>query len=211
MPTKDYRDDLKQERETLAKLLGEREEIEVKIARGKKRIAALAELCDESEFAEQVMDLDLGGLTDVCRTVLRASRKPWMSISEIQEAIKELGFPLDQYKAATASITTTVNRLVDGQEVVMDKLPQGGSGYKWVGRTLPFLRALMGIPLDPNLVPESVRKYVVSKGEDQKPKPEHPMRKAFGGPSNRSAFYGGGEKPTVGEQIKRALGGEKKK
>jgi hypothetical protein len=163
MVAKDYRDDLKQERETLANLLQQREEIEVKIARGKKRIAALAELCDESEFAEQVLDLDLGGLTDVCRTVLRASRKTWLTIPEIQEAIKELGFPLDQYKAAPASITTTVNRLVDGKEVVVDKRPQGASEYKWVGRDLVWLRALMGVQVDPDSLPDSVAHYVGKK------------------------------------------------
>ena len=130
--SRNYRDDLKRERETLGRLLRQREETEIKVARTKKRIAALAELCDESEFAEQVLDLDLGGLTDVCKTVLRASRKGWMTIPEIQEAIKELGFPLSEYKAPTASITTTLNRMV-GETVVVDKRSGGGSEYKWVG------------------------------------------------------------------------------
>src|SRR5271166_4384932 len=112
-----YSVDLKREREILAGLLREREETEIKIARQKKRVAALAELCEESEFAEQAIDLNLGGLTDVCRTAMRAARKEWMSIAEIQETVSELGFPLNQYKAPAASITTTVNRLVDAGEV----------------------------------------------------------------------------------------------
>ena len=56
-----------------------------------------------------------------------------MTIAEIQQAIKELGFPLDKYKAPTASITTTVNRLVDADEVVIEKHVGGANEYKYVG------------------------------------------------------------------------------
>jgi hypothetical protein len=128
-----HRDDLTQEREKLAQFLREREQIETKIAHQKRRVAALAELSDESEFADALLDLDLGGLTDVCRTAMRASRKEWLTIAEIQEAIKELGFPLHQYKAAGASITTTVIRLVDAGEVAIEK-HAGANEYKWVGK-----------------------------------------------------------------------------
>jgi hypothetical protein len=130
---KKYIDDLKQESQVLAQLLRDREEIEVKIARQRKRITALVELCDESEFGRP-FDFDLGGLTDVCRTAMRASRKEWMTIAEIQAAVKALGFPLDKYKAPAASITTTVNRLATAEEVVVDKRSAAGaSEYKYVG------------------------------------------------------------------------------
>ena len=71
MVVKKYIDDLKQEITELVKLLQDRDDIEVQIARHKKRVAALAELCDESEFGDQPLDLDHGGLTDVCRTAMR--------------------------------------------------------------------------------------------------------------------------------------------
>src|SRR5208283_5985031 len=86
---------------------------------------------------EQVpgFDLDLGGLTDACRTVMRGSRKAWMTIAEIQEGLRELGFPLKDYKAPTASITTTVNRLAEPEvgEVVVEKHVGRANEYKWVG------------------------------------------------------------------------------
>src|SRR5947199_2052222 len=104
MPANKYIADLLRESETLAKLLHERDEIEIKIARQKKRVAALAGLCDESEFGDGPFDFDLGGLADVCRTAMRASRKEWMTIAEVQAAIKELGYPLEKYKAPATSI-----------------------------------------------------------------------------------------------------------
>ena len=99
-----YQKDLKQAREDLADLLANREQIEIEIARQKRKVAALSELCDESELGDgvnealQSLGLDLGGLSDACRTAMRASRKEWMTITEIQESLKELGFPLDKFK-----------------------------------------------------------------------------------------------------------------
>ncbi len=138
-----YQKDLKQAREDLADLLANREQIEIEIARQKRKVAALSELCDESELGDgvnealQSLGLDLGGLSDACRTAMRASRKEWMTITEIQESLKELGFPLDKYKAPTASITTTVNRLADNNEVIVEKRLGGASEYKWVGQNVP--------------------------------------------------------------------------
>jgi len=133
-----YLKDLKEAREELGQMLAHREQVEIEIARQRRKVAALSELCEESDFANSVdllaaMGLEIGGLSDACRTALRASRKQWMTVAEIQEALKELGFPLDKYKAAAASITTTVNRLVDAGEVVVEKRPAGASEYKWVG------------------------------------------------------------------------------
>ncbi len=134
--TVNYKHELERHRAQLAELLADREDVEVKIARLKKKVAAFAELCDESEFADGI-DLDLGGLTDVCRTAMRASRKAWMAIADIQKIVEELGFPLDQYKAPAASITTTVNRLHDAGEVEVDRQMGETVKYKWAGKQAP--------------------------------------------------------------------------
>jgi hypothetical protein len=134
--TRDYRADFRAEEVNLIKLLKEQEELEVKIARQKKRLAALAELCNDNEIAEPP-DLDLGGLSDAVRTAMRASRKEWLTTADIQGLLRELGFPLNEYKAPAASITTTVNRMVDGGEVVASPRSQAGATeYKWVGKVL---------------------------------------------------------------------------
>jgi len=124
--------ELKKEQEKYARLLLEKERIETEIAKAKRRIAAWTELCDDTETGELVPDLDLGGLTDACRTVLRSSRKEWMTTADIQNDLRELGFPLGDYKAPAASITTTVNRLVDAGEVAVDRRSNpGATEYKW--------------------------------------------------------------------------------
>jgi hypothetical protein len=129
-----YKRDLKMAQESLALLLEQREEIETQIARAKRKIALLSELGDESGD-RKIPDLDLGGLTEACSTVLRASRKDWMTAGDIQAALKEMGFSLEKYKAPASTITTTVNRLVEAGRVV--RYPREGPGvaeYKWIGQ-----------------------------------------------------------------------------
>jgi chromosome segregation ATPase len=130
-----YGRDLERAMESLARMLEQREELEVQIARTKRKIALLSQLCDETDTLAPVPDLDLGGLTEACRTVLRASRKQWMTIAEIQAGLAELGFPLEKYKAATASITTTVNRMVESKDVVENSSTssEDATEYKWLG------------------------------------------------------------------------------
>lgn len=132
MGSVDHKNGLHSARSELARLLRERERIEVEIARQRRKVAAWAELCD-GEFTD-VNDPGLGGLSDACRTALRASRKEWMTASEIQTVLKELGFPLEKYKAPAASVTTTVNRLAESGQVVADRRTSlGATEYKWVG------------------------------------------------------------------------------
>jgi hypothetical protein len=133
----------KEEKE-LQRLLRLREETEIAIAKAKRRIAAWTQLMDDTETGELVVDLDMGGLTEACSTVMRSSRKVWMTIADIQEDLRELGFPLQDYKAPTASITTTVNRLVESGVVVVEKRTQAGANeYKWVGPSTSIGRRVM--------------------------------------------------------------------
>lgn len=130
-----YKEDLRHEKAKLAGMMAALENLETDIAKQKRKVAALAELCGENEFSELAVDLDLGGLTDACTTVLRGSRKEWLNTGEIQIALKELGFPIHTYKAPNASIATTVNRLAEDGVVVADKrLGAGAIEYKWVGK-----------------------------------------------------------------------------
>src|ERR1035441_1953872 len=110
----------------MASLLDQKERLEVQIAKQRRRVAAWQALSAEegedeaSAFpggaAQTVVDniFKEEGLSDACRTVLRGSRKDWMTITEVQAGLKELGFPLEKYKAPYASITTTVNRMAEG-------------------------------------------------------------------------------------------------
>ena len=129
-----YGRDLEHAMEALSKMLEQQEALEVQIARTKRKVALLSQLCDETDTLAVIPDLELGGLTEACRTVLRASRKEWMNVAEIANGLQELGFSLDKYKAPAASITTTIARMVDSGDVIPSgKTTPGATEYKWVG------------------------------------------------------------------------------
>ncbi len=179
MTAPDYVNALQKARVELAELLRKREELEVSIAKQKRKVAAWSELCDESEYSDatalgELIGLDLGGLTEACKTAMRASRKEWMTIAEILAALKELGFPLEKYKAPAASVTTTINRLVEAKEVIPDKHPGGAHEYKWAG---PLDQALQmyGLPVGNSQkrglpVPLTPRRYRRRAAESRGPR-----------------------------------------
>lgn len=125
----------------LALLLEEREQVEVKIARQRQKVAALDLLASQEDdsipdSAEEYLDtlLDRNGLTSAVCTVMRGNLG-WMTISQIQTELQKFGVDLSKYKAPAASITTTVNRLVEKSEV--DPRPaesfSGSAQYRWIG------------------------------------------------------------------------------
>jgi len=131
-PVNKYERDLKMMRGTLARLFAQREEVEMEIARTKRKIALLAEL--NSAAGAEPADLELGGLSSAVCTALRASRKGWITGNEIMVALRELGFPLGRYKAPLASVTTTVARLATSGGSVAKRISSSGAmEYKWVG------------------------------------------------------------------------------
>jgi hypothetical protein len=72
--TRRYNAELGQEREVLADLFRQREELAIKIAKQQTRVAALRSLTEESEV-EPMTEMNLGGLTNACRTAFRAAGK----------------------------------------------------------------------------------------------------------------------------------------
>jgi len=113
----------------LSELQRRSEELEVLLAKKKRRIAALAQLAYEDDDIKLTLRF-VEGLRDACRTALRASRKEWVTVPEIQQVVAELGFPVHELKAPAASITTTVNRLVKDEEV-LSRVVGGKREYKW--------------------------------------------------------------------------------
>ena len=127
----EYQRDVQLAREKLDLLLKWREGLETLIARTRRKITLLAELSEESESTE-IPDLGMGGLEDACITVLRGSKKDWLTTAEIQFGLKELGFPLDQYNVPHASITAAVNSLADADKITVDRQSTPGeTQYNW--------------------------------------------------------------------------------
>lgn len=124
-------------REALADLFKQREELEIRIAKAQRRLAALVTLIDESEESDKLLDLNLGGLTDAIRSALRAAGQRGLTPSEITLRLRQLYFPVGEYKNFRASLTTVLKRLVASGEVRVgiQDLHEGRdqSVYQWVG------------------------------------------------------------------------------
>lgn len=136
--TKSYKADLSDALAGLEGLLAERDELEIRIAKQKKRVAALKELADMSEDGAAPTGL-VDGITDACRTVLRAAERP-LYPAEVRERVESLGLP--PQKNMLASVHTILKRLAESREAE-EVPPQSGSGpiaYRWKLSVLPWLR-----------------------------------------------------------------------
>ena len=105
-------------RASLTELFRQREALEIAIARQQRRVAALAALVDESEEGDRILQLELGGLTDSVRSVLRAAGAAGgLTPKEIRSRLIQLYFPVNEYQNFMASLGTVLKRLVKSGEV----------------------------------------------------------------------------------------------
>lgn len=182
--TKDYNADFKQAVHDLLVMNSQRVQLETKIARQTKRVAALYELVQADGDGPALSGL-VDGISDACRVVLRAAAGKPMSPAEVRDAVQGLGLP--PQANLLASVHTTLKRLKDAGEVT--EINHGaGVAYRWVEGRMLTLASLLGSPLDPSLLPEEVR------GVIQGPSADDPVRKLAKGmrvrkPTKNPAFY----------------------
>jgi hypothetical protein len=132
-----HRAELERERKGLAELFRQREELATKIAKQQTRVAALAALCEASEEVDKMTEMDLGGLTNACRTAFRAAGNRGLLPTEVRGALERLRFPTHTHKNILASIHTVIGRLEQAGEIrnmIHDKhAGEDKSVYQWVG------------------------------------------------------------------------------
>ncbi len=132
--TQQYENDLSTALAELNQLMASREALEAQIARQKRKVAALQELVESNDGTKVVKLVD--GVTDACRTVLRASGRPLLPI-EVRDGVLRLGVP--SQANLLASVYTVLRRLKLSGEVIEDfeaSRNPGGSAvmaYRWVG------------------------------------------------------------------------------
>jgi hypothetical protein len=131
--TRNYIADLQDALRQLVLMASEREQLETKIAKQKKRVAALYELVQTDEGSAALSGL-VEGITDACRVVFRSAEKP-LSPAEVRDRVQALGLP--PQANLLASIHTTIRRMKTSGEVAENMLPleSGGTGafYVWQG------------------------------------------------------------------------------
>jgi len=134
---REYKTELERERRVLADLFRQREELATRIAKQQTRVAALAALSEECEEVDEMLEMDLGGLTNACRTAFRAAGNRGLMPTEVRGALQQLRFPTREYKNILSSIHTVIRRLERSGEVrkaihdIHDE--QDKSVYQWAG------------------------------------------------------------------------------
>lgn len=130
---KDYITDFKEALNELLLMTSEREQLETRIAKQKKRVAALYELVQTDEGSTALSGL-VEGITDACRVVFRAAERPLLPV-EVRDRVQALGLP--SQANLLASVHTTIRRMKDAGEIGESVLPleSGGTAafYIWVG------------------------------------------------------------------------------
>lgn len=78
--------------------------LEMEVAKLKRTITALAALCSESPWADEL------GITDSCIEVMNVERTE-VTTAEVVKALEQIGFDLASQKNAHASVHTVLTRL----------------------------------------------------------------------------------------------------
>src|SRR5690349_11915960 len=109
-------------------MASEREQLETRIAKQKRRVAALCELVQTDSRASAINGL-VEGITDACRIVLRAAEAP-MTAADIRDKVQSLGLP--PQINLLASVHTTLRRMKDAGEIA-ESLMGSDRFYVWQG------------------------------------------------------------------------------
>lgn len=144
---------LLQERAVLRDLLNRREELEVAIAKQRQKVAALAARNDPGKSNDDMArELNLGGLTNACRSALRAAGSRGLTPTELRNGLKELRFPIQDYENGIAAVHTILKRLESYKEVriAIRDVYEGrdDSVYQWIGPQFGASRSLANMMAD---------------------------------------------------------------
>jgi uncharacterized protein (UPF0335 family) len=99
-------------------LTGQRDEIDVELARITPLIIAMFPLIPEDQqkqYQESIADLEAesGGLQDAVKLVFSEHKGEWLSVSKVRDYLIEMGLDFKRYQAnPLASIGTTLKRMV---------------------------------------------------------------------------------------------------
>src|SRR2546429_8053253 len=89
----EYRADLRKARDVLRDLLERMEQLEVQIARQRRKVAALAVLGEQSGKGDDVTtELRLDGLTSACRSALRAAGRSRLAPLQLSARLRLVKF-----------------------------------------------------------------------------------------------------------------------
>lgn len=145
--------DLQHARTLLRDLMERREELEVQIAKQRQRVAALATDHDPKGGADEMtLELNIDGLTNACRSALRAAGPRGLTPAELRNSLRELRFPIQNYENGLAAVHTVLKRLESYKEVRVGIRDvhngRDDSVYQWIGPQFGASRSLANVVAD---------------------------------------------------------------
>jgi hypothetical protein len=140
--TRNYKSELEEARRELTNMLMDAEAFQTRIAKQKRKVAALTELADVTEDSAAPLGL-VEGITDAVRTVFRSAEKP-LSPAEVRTRVEALGLPAQ--KNILASVHTVIRRLRESGEIEPVGDVEFGGGYRWIRPTFGQRIAAQGQP-----------------------------------------------------------------
>lgn len=114
MVRRNSKTELREARNELEQMYVELDELQARIAKQKRVIAALTELANVDEDSRPPIGL-VHGITDACKTAVIGAKYKLLYPSEVRDRIKALGFP-DQ-KNLLASVHTVLKRLAASGQI----------------------------------------------------------------------------------------------
>jgi hypothetical protein len=148
---------LEEQTSKLAAMSMEMEALQTRIAKQQRIVGALASLAGLTNMAEDDLEpngLLVFGITDACRSVLRAADKPLFPI-HVRERVVALG--VRPHPSLLASVYTVLRRLTDSGEArgVRDPDHTGTTvlAYEWVRPSVADLRNLYASGMRGNETP----------------------------------------------------------
>jgi hypothetical protein len=117
--------------ERRAKLIRQRDDAEVELAKIKQLIVSVFALLreDQQKANQQAIDdmeAESAGLQDAIKLVFSTHAGEWLTVSDVRDHLNDIGFDFRQYKAnPMASIGTTLKRIASTGYV---ETKSGGSG-----------------------------------------------------------------------------------
>lgn len=133
----------------LGKLYLKRQSLDIEIAKQQQRVSALAVLADETEETFEKMAL---GLTAACRAAFRAAGPKGLMPTELRDSLKKMGFSMDKYTNAMASLHSVIRRLEEKGEIrnrIHDQYEGADkSVYEWTLKSWGAPRSLANMMAD---------------------------------------------------------------
>ncbi len=139
--------------ERRAKLIRQRDEAEIELAKMKQLIVSIFSMLPEeqqkpNQQAIDDMEAESAGLQDAIKLVFSTNPGVWLALSDVRERLIDTGFDFRRYKAnPLASISTTLKRVTE-TGYLESKNTGSGALYMRRGPNLPYSIVPMNTPAE---------------------------------------------------------------